>query len=74
MCIWDALTGREIDRYEWVHSPKDSLKSIKFSKDENRFFRLVPAVKDKGKPNSIEIYNRGENGVFNLAGSIPSIF
>jgi len=45
-------------RFEWKKSPKESIKSIRFSSDERYCLRLIPAVSAKDV-NSIEIYKDG---------------
>lgn len=51
-------TGKTMAKFEWKKTPKDSIKSIKFSNDERYCLRLVPTNSAKDV-NSIEIYKDG---------------
>jgi uncharacterized protein with WD repeat len=50
-------TGKVVARFNWQKSPKESMKSIRFSQDERYCIRLVPIPGSNSKePNSIEVY------------------
>jgi uncharacterized protein with WD repeat len=51
-------TGKICAKFEWKKSPKESIKSIRFSQDEKYCLRLLPAINSKDI-NSIEIYKGG---------------
>lgn len=53
-----AKTGKTMAKFEWKKSPKDSIKSIRFSKDERYCIRLIPAINAKDV-NSVEVYKDG---------------
>lgn len=52
-------TGAIKAKFEWKKSPKDSIKSIRFSSDESYCLRLIPNLSSKDV-NSIEIYKNGD--------------
>lgn len=58
MFIIDTKKGRILAKFEWKKTPKDSIKSIKFSQDEKYCIRLIPQLNQKDV-NSIEIYKDG---------------
>lgn len=51
-------TGKTIKKFQWLKTPKDSIKSIRFSDDEKYCLRLVPQANAKDV-NSVEIYKDG---------------
>jgi uncharacterized protein with WD repeat len=40
--VLNARTGKMMAKFEWKKNPRDGIKSVKFSKDEKYFVRLVP--------------------------------
>ena len=56
--IIDTKKGKIVAKFEWKKSPKESLKSIRFSSDEKYCMRLVSANTTK-EVNSIEVYKDG---------------
>jgi uncharacterized protein with WD repeat len=64
--VIDTKKGRIVAKFEWKKSPKESMKSIRFSQDETYCIRLVPCNNSKDG-NSIEIY---KNGDFNAPFSV----
>lgn len=58
MFIICTKTGKTVAKFEWKKSPKESIKSIRFSADEKYCLRLIPAINSKDV-NSIEIYKDG---------------
>jgi uncharacterized protein with WD repeat len=40
--VLNARTGKTMAKFEWKKNPRDGIKSVKFSKDEKYFVRLVP--------------------------------
>lgn len=56
--IIDTKKGRIVAKFEWKKSPKESMKSIRFSADETFCIRLVPCNNQKDV-NSIEVYKNG---------------
>lgn len=59
LAIIDAQTGLVKKEFEWRKTAKESLKSVKFSRDEKFCFRLVPALKEEDV-NAIEVYRYGD--------------
>jgi len=57
--IIDTKKGLIVAKFEWKKSPKDSIKSIRFSEDESFCIRLVPQANTKDV-NSIEVYRNGD--------------
>ena len=51
-------TGKTIAKFNWQKTPRDSIKSIRFSNDEKYCLRLVPQQSAKDV-NAIEIYKDG---------------
>jgi uncharacterized protein with WD repeat len=55
----DASNGKTLAKFQWRKTPKEAIKSIKFTKDERFCVRLVPQLSSK-QPNSIEVYQNGD--------------
>jgi len=51
-------TGKTIKKFQWLKTPRDSIKSIRFSDDEKYCLRLVPQANAKDV-NCVEIYKDG---------------
>ena len=58
MFIINTKSGKIVAKFEWKKSPKESIKSIKFSPDEKFCMRLVICNNPKDI-NSIEVYKDG---------------
>ena len=56
--IIHTKTGKTVAKFEWKKSPKDSIKSIRFTNDERYCLRLVPSLNSKDV-NYIEVYKDG---------------
>ena len=57
--ILDASNGKTLAKFQWRKTPKEAIKSIKFTKDERFCIRLVPQLSAK-QSNSIEVYQDGD--------------
>lgn len=58
LILWDAKQGKEVKSFNWKTTPKDSLKSLKFTPDEQYCFRCTQTP--SGSTNAIEIYRNHE--------------
>lgn len=52
--MWNSKDGKEVQSFDWKTTPKDSLKTIKFTQDEAYCFRQTQTPSNT--PNAIEIY------------------